>query len=186
MILLIDPGFRADSLPRDEFVSPVARIAERSGLEWKYRHYAAMDDAIPTDMEGVIICGTALKDNGFLACPDSFDWLHRTEIPVLGICAGMQVLCLTFGGSVKKGCEIGMTDVHVTAPHFLLPGVSSFQAYELHSHSCEPPPGWEILAVSDRCIQAIRDPLHPRFGLMFHPEVRNDRVVEVFLELCRA
>ncbi len=58
-------------------------------------------------------------------------------------------------------------------------------AYELHSLSCIPPPGWETLARSASCVQAVTDPEHPLFGVMFHPEVRNDRIVEAFLELCK-
>ena len=184
MILLVDPAFRAGSLSMDEFVLPVGRIVERSERTWRYRHYADIGREIPEETEGVIICGTALKDNGFLSAVDRFDWLKATEIPVLGICAGMQVLCLAFGGTVGEGSEIGMTEVHVILPHPLLPPPPSFQAYELHSHSCEPPPAWETLAVSSACVQAIRDPHHPRYGVMFHPEVRNDCVVEAFLEMC--
>ncbi|MCU0632516.1 MAG: gamma-glutamyl-gamma-aminobutyrate hydrolase family protein [Methanolinea sp.] len=184
MILLVDPGYRSGSLPRDEFVLPVVRIVERSGMSWIYRHYDDMDDEEVLDIQGIIICGTALKDNHFIAHVDRFAWLNGAMVPVLGICAGMQILCLTFGGSVKEGCEIGMTEVNVTVPHPLLPPPPSFQAYELHSFSCDPPPGWETLAVSCGCVQAIHDPNRPRFGVMFHPEVRNDRVVEVFLEMC--
>lgn len=184
MILLVDPGFRAGSLSMDEFVLPVRRIVKRSERTWRCRHYTDMERGIPEGTEGVIICGTALKDNGFLAAIDRFDWLKKTEIPVLGICAGMQVLCLAFGGTLEVGSGIGMTEVHVTVPHPILPPPPSFQAYELHSFSCEPPPAWESLAVSSAFVQAIRDPHHPRFGVMFHPEVRNDRVVEAFLEMC--
>jgi len=184
MILLVDPGFRAGSLSMDEFVLPVGRIVEGSERDWRCQHYADMETEIPVGTEGVIICGTALKDNGFLAAIDRFDWLKKAGVPVLGICAGMQVLCLVFGGTVREGCEIGMTEVHVTVPHPILPPPPSFQAYELHSFSCEPPAGWETLAVSAACVQATRDPHHPRFGVMFHPEVRNDRVVEAFLEMC--
>ena len=41
------------------------------------------------------------------------------------------------------------------------------------------------MAVSDTGIQAVRHPEKPIFGVMFHPEVRNDEVVERFLALCR-
>lgn len=184
MILLLDLGFRANSLSRDEFVLPVGRIAERSGKCWIYRHYADMGERIPEETGGIVICGTALRDNGFLRKIDRFGWLSETEIPVLGICAGMQVLCLTHGGTVREGCEIGMTDIHVVVQHPLLPLQPSFQAYELHSFSCSLPPGFEALAVSTTCLQAMRHLRHPRFGVMFHPEVRNDRVVERFLEMC--
>jgi len=184
MIIVVDPGIREESLGRDEFVNPVARIVERCGHTWKYQHYASMQDHEWTHASGIIICGTALKDNGFLEHLEHFSWLRDCEIPVLGICAGMQVLCMIFGGSIIPGCEIGMTDVKVTSPHPFMPKSSSFKAYQLHSHSCLPPPGWERLAESAMCIQAVRDPKRPFFGVMFHPEVRNDRVIEVFLESC--
>lgn len=185
MILLVDPGIREGSLGRDEFVNPVARIVERCGHPWKYQHYASMHDREWAHASGIIICGTALKDNGFLDHLEYFSWLRDCEIPVLGICAGMQVLCRIFGGSIRPGCEIGMTDVKVTSPHPFLPASASFPAYQLHSHSCMPPLGWETHAESALCVQAVRDPTRPFFGVMFHPEVRNDRVIEAFLQSCR-
>jgi GMP synthase (glutamine-hydrolysing) len=41
------------------------------------------------------------------------------------------------------------------------------------------------MAVSDSGVQAVRHPDIPLFGMMFHPEVRNDGVVERFLSLCQ-
>ncbi len=184
MILLVDPAYRPHSLSCDEFVDPVARIVKRCGRSWRYWHYAGMPDWEWEEIEGIILCGTALKDNGFMDHLDRFSWIRESTVPVMGICAGMQILCLACGGSVCEGCEIGMTDIHVSVPHPFLPPPPSFQAYELHSFSCEPPPGWKTLAVSGRSIQAVRDPYRPLFGVMFHPEVRNERVLEVFLGMC--
>ena len=42
-----------------------------------------------------------------------------------------------------------------------------------------------MTAVSDEGIQAMHHPDLPLYGVMFHPEVRNDVVVERFLVLCR-
>lgn len=39
------------------------------------------------------------------------------------------------------------------------------------------------LAVSDRCVQAIRHRSLPLYGLLFHPEVRNEWIIERFLRL---
>lgn len=183
MILLVDTGWRPGSLGRDEFVEPVARIVEGCGFSWKYIHYTRIAGWDGEGIRAVIICGTALKDNTFLQHPGCFSWLKETPLPVLGICAGMQILCTTFGGAVRDGCEIGMTDIHVTVPHPLLPPPPSFQAYELHCSCCDPPGGWPALASSNACIQAVRHPERPLFGVMFHPEVRNDRVIEKFLEM---
>lgn len=184
MILIVDPGFREDSLGRDEFVCPITRIVEGSGFSWAYQHYTSIDEKELRDAAGIIICGTALKDNAFLENLERFSWLRDARVPVLGVCAGMQVLCLTFGGSLRPGSEIGMTSIQILVPHSILPSPPSFMAYELHTHSCIPPQGWEILAESEICVQAVRNPDRPFFGVMFHPEVRNDRVVKSFLELC--
>jgi len=139
MILLVDLGYRPDSLPRDEFVNPVARI-------WKQRGCPGIRALFRDGGRGkvgylrIILCGTALKDNGFLEHPGRFTWLLGSTVPVLGICAGMQALCLAFGGTVREGCEIGMTNIRIPKPDPIFPDRGSFQVYELHSRVCDPRP----------------------------------------------
>lgn len=184
MILIIDLSYRARSLSHDEFVCPVAHIVHRAGREWRETHFSEMKSDGLTSAEGIILCGTALKDNLFATKVQEFSWLRTISVPVLGICAGMQLLCRVFGGTIRPGCEIGMTTVRVDTPDPLLCKHPAFPAYELHSYSCDPPRGWLTIAVSDECVQAIRHPEKPLYGVMFHPEVRNDWVVEQFLSLC--
>jgi GMP synthase (glutamine-hydrolysing) len=185
MILLLDLSYRAHSLSRDEFVGPVARIVGRAGWEWRETHFSEIRSDDLKDVTGIILCGTALKDNLFAARAQEFSWLRNISVPVLGICAGMQILCLVFGGTIRPGCEIGMTTVRADTPDSVLPGSPAFPAYELHSFTCDPPRGWEVMAVSDSGVQAVRHPDRPLYGVMFHPEVRNEGVVERFLSLCK-
>ncbi len=185
MILLVDLSWKAGSLSRDEFVGPVGQIVSRSGLEWREVHFSGISGEDLKGAGGIILCGTALKDNVFAEKVHEFAWLRDISVPVLGICAGMEALCLVHGGALRSACEIGMTAVRVTEPDLLLGDLAVFEAYELHSFACDPPPGWEVTAVSDRCVQAVRHPDRPLFGVMFHPEVRNDQVVERFCALCR-
>lgn len=186
MILLAGLGFRDSALLQSEFVRPVARVVGRLWAEWTYCHYSRLPDD-PTDgYDAVILCGTALKDTGYLREIGRFSWLLEVPVPVLGICAGMQVLSLVHGGTLRPACEIGMVDVRVLCPHSILPPPPSFQAYELHRYSCDPPPGWMTLAVSEKCVQAVSHPDLPLFGVLFHPEVRNEVVIERFLSLVHA
>lgn len=185
MILLVDLCYRPDSLSRDEFVGPVARIVRRAGYAWEVVHFSELNGKALERADGIILCGTALEDNLFATREETFIWLRDIRVPVLGICAGMQVLCQIYGGRIRPGCGIGMTTVRasVTAP--ILPDDQVFPAFELHTNTCDPPPGWVTMAVSETGIQAVRHPDLPLFGVMFHPEVRNNAVVERFLLGCR-
>jgi GMP synthase (glutamine-hydrolysing) len=185
MILLVDLSWKQHSLSRDEFVGPVARIVSGAGEDWREAHFSGITAEDFSGADGIILCGTALRDNVFAEHVQEFSWLQEVSVPVLGICAGMQALSLVYSGTLRPACEIGMTTVRVTHPDPLLPDQPAFEAYELHSFACDPPPGWVVTAVSDRCVQAIRHPDRPLYGVMFHPEVRNDLVVERFCTLCR-
>ena len=81
MILLVDLCYRPGSLSRDEFVGPVARIVGGAGREWKEIH---VSEAGPEDLGGVtgiILCGTALKDNLFAERIGEFSWIRDISGP---------------------------------------------------------------------------------------------------------
>jgi GMP synthase-like glutamine amidotransferase len=185
MILVMDLAYRPGSLSADEFVSPVERIVHREGYHPLARHYGEITGEELESSGGVILCGTALADCGYLDRPDLFAWLPAFPRPVLGICAGMQVIARLFGGDVSPGVGIGMTGQEVVAPDPLLAGRDRFEAYELHSLAVVPPPSFRVLATSPSGIQVIRHPDRPVYGVMFHPEVRNEWLIRGFLALCR-
>jgi len=76
-------------------------------------------------------------------------------------------------------------DIRVVAPDPLFAGMTGFPAYELHEHAVETPTGFIPLVVSDRCIQAIRHRSLPLYGLSFHPEVRNEWIIERFVPMVK-
>ncbi len=183
MILVIDLCYQEDSLSRDEFVEPVARILREAGAGATLRHYAALSAPDLEAADGAILCGTALKDTGFTEQPGRFRWLAGFDRPVLGISSGMLALMAGFGGSIEPCFEVGMTDIRVVAPDPLFSGRETFSAYELHKYAVQVPKEFMPLAVSDRCVQAIRHRSLPLYGLLFHPEVRNWWIIERFLGL---
>ncbi len=181
MILLIDLCYREGSLGFDEFVRPVARIVHHTGSETVSVHFRSLTDDCLSPAEAIILCGTPLADAAVLRETNFFSWLNETQLPVLGICAGMEMICTIFGGAVGPCTEIGMTEVTVNGndPIFQEPG--SFSAYELHTLACATLKDLEVLAVSNHCVQVVRHPEKTIYGVMFHPEVRNDWVIERFL-----
>jgi len=185
MILCLDLSFRPDSLCLAEFVDPIAGIVRKTGVEVDIRHYMEMEPNSPPDADAVILCGTALKDTGYLNRLDRFCWLYAAYVPILGICAGMQVISMVYGGKTESKCEIGTTDLDVIQSDQLFSGKKRFQAYELHTLACTVPPDFRTLAVSDLCVQAIRHRDKSIYGVIFHPEVRNEWVVERFVKMVK-
>jgi GMP synthase-like glutamine amidotransferase len=181
MILIVDLCYRKDSLSRDEFVRPMEKIIGLTGAPFSVRHYSALGGRDLEQADGVVLCGTALKDDRFADDLEQFRWLLEFCRPVLGVCAGMQVMAAVFGGSIEPGCEIGMTDIRVVNPDPLFAGRDAFPAFELHGNTIRAPDEFSILAVSDRGVQAIRHRSRPIYGVMFHPEVRNEWIVEGFI-----
>ena len=181
MILLIDLCYRNGSLGFDEFVRPVARIVRHSGDDAIPVHFRCLTDPLLSQADAVILCGTPLADTAFLSEAGAFSWLKETSLPVLGICAGMEVICTIFGGTIRPCIEIGMTEFTVIGNDPIFQKTGSFSAYELHTLACNNLRDMEVLAVSNQCIQVVRHQGKKIYGVMFHPEVRNDWVIERFL-----
>jgi GMP synthase (glutamine-hydrolysing) len=185
MILVVDLSYRPGSLSEAEFVAPVEGIVRAEGFPSRVRHYTEIDPGDPVSAGGAILCGTALADSGYLEGMERFAWLPGFPGPVLGICAGMQVIAGIYGGAVREEVGIGMAEQEVVAPDPLLAGRERFLAYELHSLSVVPPASFRVLAVSPSGVRVIRHRERPVYGVMFHPEVRNEWLIRRFLSLCQ-
>ena len=122
-----------------------------------------------------------MKDNVTLNEPEKFNWLKSVDMPVLGICAGIQTIGVVFGLLLTRCLEVGMTPMTTLSENPLFS--STFKAYSLHNYSVESSEEFEVLAESPRCIQAIKHKQKPIYGVLFHPEVRNAEIVERFIEL---
>ncbi|HVN65637.1 MAG TPA: hypothetical protein VMT31_03350 [Methanomicrobiales archaeon] len=184
MILLVDLSYRPGSLSFDEFVTPVEKIVQQGGHVTRIRHFTDLTGQDLASADGVILCGTALADCGYLDRVDRFAWIPSFPRPLLGICAGMQVTAKAFGGQVSPGLGIGLAPQEVVVPDPLLAGRDRFGAYELHSLSVLPPPSFRVLVTSPSGAEVIRHPGRAVYGVMFHPEVRNEWLIHRFLALC--
>nr|MBC8435159.1 hypothetical protein [archaeon] len=90
-----------------EFVKPIEDILNEINEHFFVKHYSKVSKKDLGICSKVIICGTSIKDDFFLKDLKSFNWLKFFNKPVLGICAGMQILGRVYGGKPSKKTEIG-------------------------------------------------------------------------------
>lgn len=178
MILIVDMNWKKDSLGYFEFVLPIARIVEPLD-GFTIKHYLEIGEKDIDPCEKIILSGTALKDNTVLSQPEKFQWLKLTKKPLLGICAGMETIGIVYGMPMVQCVEIGMTQISTLRANQLFEG--DFRAYSLHSLCVEPSPQFDVLAKSPQCVQVIKHKSKEIYGVLFHPEVRNQEVLKNFI-----
>ena len=179
MILLLIMNWKRNSLGFYEFVLPIA-AAVKTHDDWTVKHYLDVNDEVLSQCDVIILSGTALKDTATLSQPERFQWLKKTEKPVLGICAGMETIGVVFGMKLTRCLEIGMTPVKLLKENPLFS--TDFKAYSLHSFCVEPTADFEVWGKSDQCVQVIKHKEKKIYGALFHPEVRNQEFIKKFLE----
>ncbi|HEX7963553.1 MAG TPA: glutamine-hydrolyzing GMP synthase [Candidatus Saccharimonadales bacterium] len=124
--------------------------------------------------------------------PDFDSELLGLEVPVLGICYGLQLLAQALGGKVEASStrEYGKASIELTAKSALIDKqYDKSTVWMSHGdHVAAPPEGFAVTAKSGDLICAIEDPAMGIFGLQFHPEVVHSQygrqILDRFIELC--
>ena len=141
------------------------------------------------DADGLVLSGGPdIDDVG--RCPDYLD----LDVPVLGICLGMQFIAAELGGRVESGEYGGYADVDVEILDDQDPLVGSLapgmRVWASHADEVvELPGGFERTAESDICgVEAMSDTDRDIYGVQFHPEVahteRGEELFENFARVC--
>jgi len=150
---------------------------------------------------GIILSGgpdTVSEESSARAPKIVFD----LQIPILGICYGMQTMAVQLGGkatSAKKP-EFGFAQIRARNHSQLLAGIHDKKSLDGHelldvwmSHSIEVtklPQGFELIASTDNCpIAGFANKEKKYFGLQFHPEVTHTKqgvkILEKFIsDIC--
>ena len=180
MILLVDLCYERESLSAYEFVHPIGDALRRAGTRSEVMHFTDITEDGLDDYEKVILCGTALKDNAFAEHLESFSWIAGWDRPLLGICAGMQVIAAVFGGRIIPQPAIGLERIEIIGDSPLLGERREIEGYHLHNFGVTLPPDFRLLAGKRSRVEAFCHCRRPVYGIIFHPEVRNRWILERF------
>src|SRR3989344_9334660 len=118
MILIIN--ICKEKLHYLEFVKPIEDILKKEKIEYQTIYYKKITDKelLNKKLSRIIICGTSLKDNEYLENLNYFKWIKFPKLnkPILGICGGMQIISLIFGGVLVENKEIGQIKIQFEYP----------------------------------------------------------------------
>jgi GMP synthase (glutamine-hydrolysing) len=131
--------------------------------------------------EGIILSGgpaSVYQDDAPKPRPDVLELLTSGTPPVLGICYGMGILNLAFGGQAARAAqkEFGPADVRITRvdPFLAIGGVTTRVWMSHGDKMTSIGAELEPLAASDNSpFAAFRHRERPIYGVQFHPEVTH-------------
>ncbi len=171
-ILIIDFGSQVTKL--------IARRVREIGVFSKILPFNKIKKKIiiQENVKGIIFSGGPKSVNEKNS-PKISSFVYNMDVPILGICYGLQLITKSFGGIVSPSDEreFGKTNLFLKNYSPLIHGVISpkkkHQVWMSHADKVkEIPKGFETIASSENCQYAIIHNVQKKiFGVQFHPEV---------------
>ena len=145
------------------------------------------------NLKGIILSGgpASVYAEGAPRCDEE---IFELDVPILGICYGMQLGCQILGAGIipAKSREYGRTNLKVINKSDLFSDLpDSITAWASHGDQIEKlGMDFDILATTDTCpYAAVRHKVRKFYGVQFHPEVshtpKGSMILENFLyDIC--
>lgn len=169
-----------------QYTQLIARRIRELGIYSEILPYNTSAEAIRSHKPKALIFsgGPTSVYEEFAPMPDRE--LYHIEVPILGICYGLQAIAEHFGGKVEKAArrEFGRAHMKIQCTDGisgskLMKDVPDSVVWMSHSDKLtELPGGFRITAVTDNselcAIEAVEGQTPcPIYGLQFHPEVQH-------------
>ncbi|MGD8356513.1 MAG: glutamine-hydrolyzing GMP synthase [Lysobacterales bacterium] len=193
-ILILDFG--------SQYTQLIARRIREIGVYCEIRPWDAhTGDIREFAPRGIVLSGgpqSAHAEDG----PQAPDIVYELNVPILGICYGLQTMAVQLGGAVEASVEkeFGFARVTLGQPsrlfqdiedHIAEDGSPQLDVWMSHGDKVvELPPGFEAVAsTSSAPIAAMADDGRGYYGIQFHPEVthtvQGQRILERFVhDIC--
>ena len=169
-----------------QYTQLIARRIREVGVYCEIVPWDTSDDVIREFApKGIVLSGgpESVTDPDSPRAPDL---VFSLDVPLLGICYGMQTMAAQLGGSVEGSdtSEFGYAQIRRTAGGGLLADIADEKDAEGRqlldvwmSHGDKVsvlPPDFELMAETDSCpIAGMAHRDKPWFGIQFHPEVTH-------------
>ncbi len=164
-----------------QYTQLIARRVREAGVYSEILPHDASPEAIAAFAPAGIILSGGPESVGEEGSPQIGDAVVSQDVPLLGICYGMQALAKKFGGEVAAADhrEFGYAEVDLTGGDPLLSGLikpgNQLKVWMSHGDRVERlPEGFRAIAASSNAPLAAMANVERRiYGLQFHPEVTH-------------
>jgi GMP synthase (glutamine-hydrolysing) len=161
-----------------QYIQLIARrVREHNVFSRIYPAHTSVEELRKLPLKGIILSGGPASVYGANA-PRCDQRLFELDVPVLGICYGMQLGCQMLGGKVipAQSREYGRATLTLADKTDLLANLpDEMLVWASHGDQVtDPGPGFETLAQTRTCpFAAVRQRSKKFFGVQFHPEVSH-------------
>ncbi len=136
----------------------------------------AFDELVRMSPQAIILSGgpSSVYDLGSPTCDDR---VFKLNVPILGICYGLQLMAAKLGGKVERAPrrEYGFAQLEISPNSQLFDGFKSpLRVWNSHGdHVTEVPPGFRVVGRTENAISVIENPQAKMYAVEFHPEVHH-------------
>lgn len=172
MIIVLDFGGQYNQLI-------ARRIRDLGVYSELHPHTISVEKLKEMNPKGIIFSGG--PNSAYVeGAPKCDEGIFELGIPILGICYGMQLMTLHYGGKVEAANhrEYGKAVIKVENPTKIYKDLPLEQSVWM-SHGdliVAPPPGFVVDAFNPSCpVAGMSDESRNLYGVQFHPEVRHSQ-----------
>ncbi|MDI6641127.1 MAG: glutamine-hydrolyzing GMP synthase [Elusimicrobiota bacterium] len=199
MILILDFG--------SQYTQLIARLIRELGVYCEIHPYnfSIQNSKLKNkNVTGIILSGgpASVYEKDAPRCDKQ---IYQLDVPILGICYGMQLLVHDLGGKVEKSTtrEYGFAQLKIEKENHIFSGIlRNYPITQSPNHLITVwmshgdivkslPEGFITLGQTENCkFAAIASTRRKIYGLQFHPEVKHTQfgkeIIKNFLKICNA